>query len=136
MDAGALYAQADRTDPGHRAVVEILRGERGPLVTSQVALAEADSLILTRLGIDVELAFLDDLAAGTFQAEPLTADDLGVARDVARRHRDLHLGLADASLVVLAQRHRTRRLLTLDERCFRAVAPLQGGSFQLLPHDV
>jgi hypothetical protein len=29
VDAGALYAQADRADPRHRAVVEILRTERG-----------------------------------------------------------------------------------------------------------
>jgi predicted nucleic acid-binding protein len=135
VDAGAMYAQADRQDPDHQAVVAVLRNARGPLVTSQVAVAEADYLILTRLGLDVELAFLDDLASGTFAAEALTVDDLGTARDVARRHRDLELGLADASLVVLAQRHRTRRLLTLDVRCFRAVAPLQGGTFQLLPHD-
>jgi predicted nucleic acid-binding protein len=135
VDAGALYSQADRDDPHHEAVARVLRAERGPLVTSQVAAAEADYLILTRLGVDVELAFLDDLAAGTFLAEGLTPDELGIARDLARRHRDLELGLADASLVVLARRHRTRRLVTLDERCFRAVLPLQGGSFELLPRD-
>ena len=135
VDAGAMYAQADRNDPDHRAVVELLRAERGPLVTSQVAAAEADYLILTRLGVDVELAFLDDLAIGTFAAEGLSGDELGLARDVARRYRELELRLADVSLVVLAHRHRTRRLVTLDERCFRAVTPLQGGSFRLLPHD-
>ena len=43
--------------------------------------------------------------------------------------------LADCAAVVLARRFRTRRLLTLDERHFRAVAPLQGGSFELLPVD-
>ena len=136
VDAGVLYSQADRNDGHHEAVVDLLRRERGPLLTSQVALAEADYLILTRLGVDVELAFLDDLAAGTFQADALTPADLAVARDLARRHRDLELGLADASLVVLADRHWTRRLATLDERCFRAVSPLQGGSFQLLPRDL
>jgi len=54
---------------------------------------------------------------------------------VARRYRDLELGLADASLVVLAERFQTRRLLTFDERDFRSVSPLQGGSFTLLPAD-
>ena len=135
LDAGGLYAQADRDDPAHPAVVKILKEERGPLVTSEVAVAEADYLILTRLGIDVELAFLDDLAEGTFLVECLTREELRVAREVARRHRDLELGLADASLVVLARRHRSRRILTLDERAFRAVAPLQGGSFTVLPAD-
>lgn len=116
-------------------MTELLREERGLLVTSGVALAEADYLILTRLGIDVELAFLDDLADGTFVAESLTRDELGVARDLARRHRDLRLGLADASIMVLARRYGTRKVVTFDERAFRTVAPLQGGSFIVLPAD-
>ena len=49
VDAGGLYAQADRADSRHQAVVELLRAERGPLVTSQIAVAEADYLILTPL---------------------------------------------------------------------------------------
>jgi hypothetical protein len=36
----------------------------------------------------------------------------------------------------LAHRHRTRRLLTFDERNFRSVSPLYGGSFSLFPADL
>jgi uncharacterized protein len=135
LDAGALYAQADADELQHAAVARLLRAERGALVTSQVAVAEADYLILRRLGVDVELAFLDDLAAGTYLVDPLVPADLGVARDIVARYRDLELGLADASLVVLAARWQTRRILTFDERAFRAVTPLQGGSFVVLPAD-
>lgn len=135
VDAGALYAQADRSERQHRPVADLLRAERGPLVVSELAVAEADYLILVRLGVDAELAFLDDLAAGTFVVECLSRPELATARDVVRRYRDLRLGLADASLVVLAARHRTRRLLTLDERAFRVVTPLQGGAFTILPAD-
>src|SRR6266571_1527389 len=135
LDAGALYAQADRADPHHAQVAEILRAERGPLISSAIGIAEADYLILTRLGIDVELAFLEDLAEGTFQVECLNRTEFGAALRVARRYHDLELGLADASLVVLAQRVRTRRLVTFDHRAFRTVTPLQGGSFTLLPAD-
>jgi uncharacterized protein len=135
VDAGSLYAQADRGDPAHDAVVAIMRSERGPLITSQIAAAEADYLVLTRLGIDVELAFLADLATATFVAECLTPEELEIARDVATRYRDLEVGLADASLVALARRFGTNRLMTLDERCFRTIRPLQGGNFRLLPAD-
>jgi hypothetical protein len=38
-------------------------------------------------------------------------------------------------VVILAHRFRARRLLTFDERDFRAVTPLAGGSFTLLPRD-
>ncbi|MGO9321501.1 MAG: VapC toxin family PIN domain ribonuclease [Solirubrobacteraceae bacterium] len=135
VDAGALYAQADADEPQHEAVANVLRDERDALVTSQVVVAEADYLILRRLGVAVELLFLDDLAAGTYVVDALTAPELGIARDLVARYRDLEIGLADASLVVLANRWETRRILTLDERAFRTVAPLQGGSFTLLPAD-
>jgi len=134
-DAGTLFAQADADDPEHEAVVALLEAESGPLVTSQVAVAEADYLILTRLGVEVELAFLDDLAAGTFVVDCLDRKELGAARDLARRYRDLELGLADASLAVLADRHRTERIASFDERAFRAITPLRGGAFTILPAD-
>jgi predicted nucleic acid-binding protein len=135
VDAGALYAQADADDPRHASVRTILEGEREALVTTELAVAEADYLILDRLGPDVELAFLDDLSEGTYLVECLDIADLAAARAIVARYRDLRLGLTDASLVVLAERHASRRLLTFDERAFRAVAPLQGGAFTILPAD-
>jgi len=100
-----------------------------------LAVAEADYLILDRLGPAAEAAFLEDLIAGTFRVDCLDRDGLTAARDVIDRYGALRLGLADASLVVLASRYDTRRILTFDERAFRAVAPLSGGSFTLLPAD-
>jgi hypothetical protein len=77
--------------------------ERGPLITSEAVVAEADFLIMSRLGLEAGLAFLDDLAAGTFVVDCLSPTELKGARDLARKHKDLKLGLADASLVLLAQ---------------------------------
>ena len=135
VDASALYSQADAADPGHRAVAGSLAEERGPLITSQSVATEADHLILARLGVDIELEYLRDLASGTFAVECLQRDEIAAAREVIARYRDLSIGLGDASLVVLAHRYRTRRLLTFDERAFRAITPLQGGNFMILPAD-
>jgi predicted nucleic acid-binding protein len=136
VDAGALYAQADAEEPRHEAVTRVLVAEREALVTTELAVVEADYLILTRLGVGVELAFLEDLAMGTYFVECLTRDELRTAREVVERYRGLRLGLADASLVVLAHRYGTRRILTFDERAFQSVALLQGGSFTVLPANV
>lgn len=135
LDAGALYAQADADEPRHRAIVSILRREREPLVTSELAVAEADYLILDRLGLKVELAFLQDLAEGTFISECLNQDEIARGRLLIERYSKLNIGLADASLVLLAERHATRRIVTFDERAFRTIRPLQGGRFTLLPAD-
>jgi len=96
--------------------------------------AEADHLVLTRLGIDAELALLDDLAV-TYDVRSLGAAGLKRAREICVRYRDLELGLADASIVVLAEQLRTNAIATFDQRHFRAVVPLQGGAFELLPGD-
>jgi len=55
VDASALYAQADADEPCHDAVARILTTERQALITSELAMAEADFLILRRLGLDAEL---------------------------------------------------------------------------------
>jgi predicted nucleic acid-binding protein len=136
VDAGALYAQADADEPRHALVEKVLRAEQAEIVTSELAVAEADYLILDRLGVEVELTFLEDLALGTFQVDCLSREEIAQARSLVERYRDLRIGLADASLVVLANRYRTRRILSFDERAFRAVAPLAGGAFSILPADL
>lgn len=135
VDAGALYAQANAADPAHSAVVAVLDAERAALVTCEAAAQEADYLIGARLGVDVELAFLADLAAGTYEVACLDLAERAAVAELASRHRDLQLGLADATLMVLAARHRTVRVLTLNERHFRAVRPLWGEAFLVLPAD-
>jgi predicted nucleic acid-binding protein len=80
-------------------------------------------------------SFLEDLSQGRFQMENLDREELTLALETHNRYADLNLGLTDLSVVVLAHRHRTTRLLTFDLRDFRTVTPLQGGAFQLLPAD-
>src|SRR5438477_777419 len=59
----------------------------------------------------------------------------GVSIALIGRSSDLRIGLADASLLVLAAKAGPTRLRTLDERHFRAVRPLRGRAFTLLPAD-
>ncbi|MFO8150101.1 MAG: hypothetical protein R6T93_07375 [Trueperaceae bacterium] len=63
----------------------------------------------------------------------LEGADLVVVGDVVERYADLRIGVADASLVVLADRYATSRLLTLDGRRFDAIRTLGGAPFTLLP---
>jgi predicted nucleic acid-binding protein len=135
VDAGCLLAYVDADEPRHHDVADIIRSESGTLVTTELAVAEADYLILARLGVDAELAFLRDLTEGTFVVDCLDRRELEEARGIVERYRDLRLGLADASLAVLAARYATTRIMTFDERAFRVVTPPQGGTFTVLPAD-
>jgi uncharacterized protein len=67
--------------------------------------------------------------------QSLDARGLKAARDICERYRDLELGLADASMVVLAEQWSTYTLATFDQRHFRTVTALDGKAFTLLPAD-
>lgn len=135
LDAGALYVQANRADPLHDAVVRTIDAEPGALITSEAAAQEADYLIGSRLGLDAELAFLTDLASGAFEVACLDLAARAEVERVARRYRDLRLGLADATLVVLAGRYRTTRVASVNLHHLRAVEPLHGDFLTILPVD-
>ena len=135
VDAAPLVALGDSRDRLHDAVGDLLRAEEGDLIVPAPVSAEVDYLIRRRGSALAARAFLRDVAAGRFRVEGLTADEHGTVARLDEQYADLDLGLADLSVVILAHRFRTRRLLTFDERDFRAVAPLSGGSFTLLPRD-
>ena len=54
---------------------------------------------------------------------------------IVANYRDLDLGLADAAVIATAERLGVNRILTVDERDFRAVRAADGKPFTLLPAD-
>jgi predicted nucleic acid-binding protein len=135
IDAAPLVAIADSGEPQRAAILDILTREPGALVIPAPTTAEVDYLLGERLGRQARRAFLRDLAAGRFAVAGLDRDDYSTVVELESRYADLALGLADCALVVLADRYETTRLLSFDERHFRAVAPLRAEAFTILPAD-
>ena len=71
--------------------------------------------------------------AGRVSHERDSNEDLAEATSVVEHYADQSIGVADASNVVLAARHQTRIIVTLDRRHFEVVRPLAGGRFTILP---
>ncbi len=135
-DANALYIAYDRSEPRHEAVVVALRAEREARLVSPFVLAEVDYLLTARLGVKVEDQLLADVEDGVYQLCSFDIVDVRVARTLVNKYKDLNIGLADASNVVLASRYSTTNILTFDERHFRALQPLSDAdAFVLLPLD-
>lgn len=137
-DTGGLVAAYDQQEADGRAVRELLEVEAGALIVSPFVLAELDYLLMSRAGVQAELTLLQDLADDVYQVASFTAWDAEHVARLARRHADLKLGIADAHTMILAapERYGTTRVLTFDQKHFRAVKPLQGGTFTLLPADL
>jgi len=134
-DSGAIYGLYDRRDRHHKPLRRALEKETGVVLIPVAILAEIDYLIRSKLGIRAEMNFLDDLLAGAFTLEPFGLDDLARSRDVLEQFPTLNLGLADAVVIATAERLQLRRILTVDERDFRAVPSFDGTPFTLVPAD-
>ena len=107
-----------------------------PLLLSPFVLAELDYLLATQVGEEAQLGAprrgrARRLPTGTLQRSGRSPPP----GHIMRRYSNLAIGLADASIVVLAERHGTRDVLTLDERHFRTSARGGGKRFRLLPAD-
>ena len=135
LDTGGLYAALDANEAVHGRAVAALVAATPPRVVSPFVLAELDYLIRSRIGNRAQMVLIDEVGRGAYQLELFSSEDVGHARRIMERYADLRIGLADASVVVLANRHRTLELLCTDERHFRALRGTGGKSFRLLPFD-
>lgn len=132
--SGFLAAQAP-DQHRHAECAAILGNARPPLILSPFVLAELDYMVGRALGVSGQVRLLAEVARGSYALQAFDQRDVDEALGVIERYRDLALGLADASLVVLSRRYDILDLLTLDERHFRAVSGARGRPFRILPAD-
>jgi len=133
VDTSALLAYFDASEPDHAAVEHDLNASTDLLVVSPYVIAELDYIVATRHGVHAELAVLDELTGGAWELAGFDVADLQQARSIVARYGDQDIGVADASNVVLAHRHRTRTIVTLDRRHFEMLRPIDGDRFTVLP---
>jgi uncharacterized protein len=133
-DTSGLLAFFDASDAHCDQVSTVMEADGGPFIVSPYVVAELDYL-LTRCGLHAELTALAELSGGAWELASLDTDALRSASDVIDRYRDQNIGVADASLVILAERYRTERLLTLDHRHFRVIRTKSGRPFTVLPEE-
>lgn len=132
-DTSGLLALFNRGEPAHQAVREVLEGDAETLVVSPYVVAELDYLISTRVGSQAERDALGELASGAYVLAQIGVEELAAAVEVIDRYQDQNIGVADASIVVLAAKYETRKILTLDRRHFEVLRPRQGGRFRIVP---
>lgn len=135
LDTSGLLSAIDSSQRHHARCADALSHASAPLLLSPFVLAELDYLLAKHVGAVAQTALLDEVARGAYQLEPFGPADVAAAKDVLEQYPSLKIGLADASIVVLAARHATRDVLTLDERHFRSLRVGDRKRFRILPLD-
>jgi predicted nucleic acid-binding protein len=135
VDTSVIVAYMNAADEHHQLVGGWLDGADDDLATTPLIVAEVDHLVGARGGPTAQSALRADLVAGAYLVE-WWPGAITTAVSVAERYADSGLGLADASLVALAEQLGTIDIATLDTRHFRAVRPLtRDKAFRVLPAD-
>jgi predicted nucleic acid-binding protein len=135
LDTSGLLSALDESQRHHHECARAIGEASPPLLLSPFVLAEMDYLLMRHIGRHAQLALLEEVARGAYQLEPFLAADVARAGELIAQYADLDVGLADASIVVLAERHTTMEVLTLDQRHFRAMRVARRKRFKVLPFD-
>jgi len=134
-DTAPLVAAADRDDRAHGLAARLFRELPGPFVVVTPVLTEAEYFIRRRVGSAAARALVADAVAGALSYHALEGPDLARAQAVLEAHRGLELGLADASIVAVAERLGVATVFTFDHRDFRRVRPAHMEAFDLVPTE-
>jgi hypothetical protein len=133
VDSSALVAFFVASDPAHRATTALFTTTTEELIVPPYVVAEVDHLITGRHGVHAELDALRALADGSWDLTDMRPEDVAAAIKVMEKYDDQTIGVADASIVVLAKRFGTKTVATLDRRHFEVLRPLDGGRFTIVP---
>ena len=120
VDTGFWVALANRNDRHHERCKQALAGANERLISTWPVMTETCQLLVARLGVDAELAFVDSAARGAFDLFELTPGHLPRVHALMQRYKQLPMDLADASLVILAEHLGSGRILSTDQRDFGA----------------
>lgn len=124
-DTGPLVSAADNDDRAHDLAASLVLGAGTDLVLPDAVAVEVDWLLRSRLGSGPARAFLAALVSGKPRRATLTAVQFARAVEIDGSYADLGLGLADASVMALAESERAP-ILTFDFTHFRATTDRDG----------
>jgi predicted nucleic acid-binding protein len=125
-DTGPIVSFLYRDDPDHRQVRAFLRDNAVALVTTWPVIAEAWHLLLARAGVRAALALMRWVKAGGLRVSAPHDDDPAALLELLERYADHPMDLADATLVLLAERSGATEVLTIDRPEFESYRTRDG----------
>jgi uncharacterized protein len=129
-DTGPLVAFFDADDQDHEECRSAFRAFEGRLVTTWPVLAEVFYLLPDRSHRRPLWQFI--LSAG-IEVVQVTTAELPRMRSLMDQYAGLPMDFADASLVVLSERLKVRRVFSLDRRDFSVYRPRHVRAYEVLP---
>ena len=113
-DTGVLLCLCDQSQPKHQACKEAVEKARQPLLTTWSCLTETMYLALHRGGWTTQQQISKLLLNQLVQVFQIQVEDYERLFALMSQYRDRPMDLADATLVITAEKTGIKRILTLD----------------------
>ncbi|MGZ4242513.1 MAG: type II toxin-antitoxin system VapC family toxin [Actinomycetota bacterium] len=124
-DTGPIVAASNQRDEAHELAAALVSELGRDLIVPDAVIVEVDHLLRSRVSTQAARLFLSALVDGEHRVGYLTPALLRRAAEFDERFADVDLGVADASVMAYAERHRLP-ILTFDFQHFRATRPASG----------
>lgn len=118
-DTGFWYALFNTKDKHHLKSVQMMQELDEGLITTWPVITETSYLLGTALGVRSQLRFLSALESNYIEISAISTQDLVRISQLIEKYEDLPMDLADASLVILAEKLGHGRILSTDIRDFK-----------------
>ena len=134
VDAGPLVAILSERDQYHVTCFSEAKSLRGPFYTLWPVVTEAAYLLREEAGAVQKL--LGRIRDSKLQLISLGADDADGISAILKQYADQDFGLADATLMYLAERDGIERVFTTDQRHFSIFRTSNGRALSLSPNTI
>lgn len=131
-DTGFVVALLNRTDNRHRDVTAVYTQQQ-QILLPQTVLAEVAYLLGRNVGVTTVVALLQGLSISRFCLVALTEQDVVRVAEILAQYIDTRIDFVDASVMAVAERYLSTKILTLDQRDFRLFRPRHCDSFEIMP---
>lgn len=112
IDSGPLIALFDASDRHHRSVVDFIKNNKHPLVTTLASITE--TLHLLDFNRNAQIDFLEWVHRGAVELCSVGNHDFGRIKELTEKYRDLPMDFADSCLVFLAETLDLDTIATID----------------------
>ncbi len=132
LDTSAVIGLMDKKYKKHENLKTIFTKKDNLYILPSTAIGEICYMLNSRFGNKIELIFLEEIIKTSFQLELLKDMDIVRIIEILKKYDTLNIGYVDASIVAIAERLKTNKILTLDRKHFEIITPRGFDRFDIL----
>ena len=131
IDTGPWVALIDRSESKHTQCVQWLKDFSGRLYSTEAVLTEV--LYILNFSIKAQCAALDFVLESIVDIVPSNAQSLKKTKMLMKKHADLPMDFADATIVCLAAETGMHNVVTFDKKDFAIYRLPKKKTFTIMP---